>query len=132
MGCQPRYLAARRHPDWEIVAYDNLHRRGSELNLPRLQEAGIRFVTGDVRDPDELMRTEPIDALIECSAEPSALAGTDGETAYTVQTNLTGAYNCLELARRDDAQLVFLSTSRVYPVRWSACGRAFAGAAGGR
>jgi len=106
-----------RHPDWDLVAYDNLHRRGSELNLPRLEEAGISFVKGDVRDPDELMRTKPIDALIECSAEPSALAGTDGETAYTVHTNLTGAYNCLELARRDDAQLVFLSTSRVYPVR---------------
>jgi CDP-paratose 2-epimerase len=105
-----------RHPDWELLAYDNLHRRGSELNLPRLEEAGIRFVEGDVRNPDELMRTKPIDALIECSAEPSALAGTDGETAYTVHTNLTGAYNCLELARRDDAQLVFLSTSRVYPV----------------
>ncbi|HEX5822751.1 MAG TPA: NAD-dependent epimerase/dehydratase family protein, partial [Solirubrobacterales bacterium] len=71
----------------------------------------------DVRDPDKLMRTEPIDALIECSAEPSALAGNDGETAYTVHTNLTGAYNCLELARLDDAQLVFLSTSRVYPVQ---------------
>jgi len=106
-----------RHPEWELVAYDNLHRRGSELNLPRLEEAGVQFVKGDVRDADELMRTKPIDALIECSAEPSALAGTDGETAYTVHTNLTGAYNCLELARRDDAQLVFLSTSRVYPVK---------------
>jgi CDP-paratose 2-epimerase len=106
-----------RHPDWELVAYDNLHRRGSELNLPRLEDAGIRFVKGDVRDLDELMRIKPIDALIECSAEPSALAGNDGETAYTVHTNLTGAYNCLELARRDGAQLVFLSTSRVYPVR---------------
>ncbi len=106
-----------RHPDWEIVAYDNLHRRGSELNVPRLEGAGIRFARGDVRDPDELMKTKPIDALIECSAEPSALAGTDGETAYTVHTNLTGAYNCLELARRDDAQLVFLSTSRVYPIQ---------------
>ncbi|MGA8217364.1 MAG: NAD-dependent epimerase/dehydratase family protein, partial [Solirubrobacterales bacterium] len=31
--------------------------------------------------------------------------------------NLTGAYNCLELARRDSAQLIFLSTSRVYPMR---------------
>jgi CDP-paratose 2-epimerase len=108
---------ASRHPDWELVAYDNLHRRGSELNLPRLDEAGIRFVKADVRDADALLEIEPIDALIECSAEPSALAGTDGETAYTVHTNLTGAYNCLELARRDGAQLVFLSTSRVYPVR---------------
>ena len=31
-------------------------------------------------------------------------------------TNLVGAYACLELCRRHDAQLVFLSTSRVYPV----------------
>ena len=33
-----------------------------------------------------------------------------------MHTNLTGAYNCLELARRDGAFFVFLSTSRVYPV----------------
>jgi CDP-paratose 2-epimerase len=108
---------AARHPDWELVAYDNLYRRGSELNLPRLEQAGIRFLRGDVRDADELMGIEQLDALIECSAEPSVLAGAGGETGYTVQTNLMGAYNCLELARRDSAQLVFLSTSRVYPMR---------------
>ena len=28
---------AARHPDWEIVVLDNLYRRGSELNLPRLR-----------------------------------------------------------------------------------------------
>ena len=39
----------------------------------------------------------------------------DAETEYPVHTNLLGAYNCLELARRDEAQFVFLSTSRVYP-----------------
>jgi len=106
-----------RHPDWDFIAYDNLHRRGSELNLPRLEEAGIAFVKGDVREPDELLKLDSVDALIECSAEPSVMAGADGETAYTVHTNLTGAYNCLELARRDGSQLIFLSTSRVYPVR---------------
>jgi CDP-paratose 2-epimerase len=106
---------AERHPDWELVAFDNLSRRGSELNLPRLQEAGVAFVQGDVRVLSELLRLEPVDALIECSAEPSALAGVDGDTSYVVETNLVGAYNCLELARRDHSQLVFLSTSRVYP-----------------
>ena len=44
------------------------------------------------------------------------MSGVDGDTGYLVHTNLTGAYNCLELARRDGAFLVFLSTSRVYPV----------------
>src|SRR5262249_3894010 len=85
-----------RHPDWDFIAYDNLHRRGSELTLPRLEEAGIAFVRGDVREPDELLKLDSVDALIECSAEPSVMAGADGETAYTVHTNLTGAYNCLE------------------------------------
>ncbi|HZQ80640.1 MAG TPA: NAD-dependent epimerase/dehydratase family protein [Gaiellaceae bacterium] len=107
---------ARRHPDWQVVAVDNLHRRGAELNLPRLADAGVEFVRGDVRDPDALRALAKIDALVECSAEPSVLAGLEGGLDYLVHTNLVGAYNCLELARRDDAFFVFLSTSRVYPV----------------
>jgi CDP-paratose 2-epimerase len=107
---------AERHPEWEIVALDNLRRRGAELNLPRLREAGVRFAHGDVRDLEDLLAVGEIDALLECSAEPSALAGVGGSPDYVVQTNLIGAYNCLELARRVDAQFLFLSTSRVYPV----------------
>jgi CDP-paratose 2-epimerase len=106
---------ARRHPGWEVVALDNLRRRGSELNLMRLREAGATFLHGDVRDPDDLVAVGELDAIVECSAEPSALAGTDGATAYAVRSNLVGAYHCLELARGTGAQVVFLSTSRVYP-----------------
>jgi CDP-paratose 2-epimerase len=106
---------ADRHPDWEITAFDNLKRRGAELNIPRLRAAGIRFVHGDVRSQSDLLALEPVDAVVECSAEPSALAGVDGSPDYVVQSNLVGAYNCLELARRDGAQFVFMSTSRVYP-----------------
>ena len=107
---------AARHPEWEILVLDNLYRRGSELNLPRLAEAGVEFVRGDVREPGDLAALPEISALIECSAEPSVMSGVDGDTGYLVHTNLTGAYNCLELARRDGAFFVFLSTSRVYPV----------------
>ncbi|HTR73715.1 MAG TPA: NAD-dependent epimerase/dehydratase family protein [Solirubrobacterales bacterium] len=107
---------ATRHPDWDLVAFDNLYRRGSELNLPRLEEAGVEFVRGDVREPGDLGGLPQIDALVECSAEPSVMSGVDGDTGYLVHTNLTGAYNCLELARRDGAFFAFLSTSRVYPV----------------
>jgi CDP-paratose 2-epimerase len=107
---------AERHPEWEVVALDNLYRRGSELNLPRLEAAGVEFVKGDVREPADLGAVAEITALIECSAEPSVMSGVDGDSSYLVHTNLTGAYNCLELARRDGAFFVFLSTSRVYPV----------------
>jgi CDP-paratose 2-epimerase len=65
---------------------------------------------------EDLLDAGPVDALVECSAEPSVLAGVDGDPDYVIKTNLLGAYNCLELARRRSAYLVFLSTSRVYPV----------------
>jgi CDP-paratose 2-epimerase len=107
---------ASRHPEWEVIALDNLYRKGSALNLPRLEQAGVEFVRGDVREPADLTALPPISALIECSAEPSVMSGADGDTSYLLHTNLTGAYNCLELARRDGAFFVFLSTSRVYPV----------------
>jgi CDP-paratose 2-epimerase len=107
---------AARHPDWELAALDNLHRRGSELNLARLREAGVKFVHGDVREPEDLLGIGELDALLECSAEPSALAGFAGGQDYVIKSNLLGAYNCLELARRRGAQFVFLSTSRVYPI----------------
>jgi CDP-paratose 2-epimerase len=107
---------AARHPDWEVVSLDNLHRRGSELNLPRLREGGVRFVHGDVREPEDLRAAGPFDALVECSAEPSVMAGVDGATSFLVRTNLLGAYHCLEAAARHGAQVIFLSTSRVYPI----------------
>jgi CDP-paratose 2-epimerase len=107
---------AELHPDWQIIALDNLKRRGSELNLPRLKQAGIQFVHGDVRNKEDL---EPVllqpDLILECSAEPSVLAGYTSP-GYLLQTNLVGTINCLELARKTQADFIFLSTSRVYPI----------------
>lgn len=105
-----------RHPESTVIAFDNLKRRGSELNLPRLKAAGIRFEHGDVRNSSDLLQLPHIDAMVECSAEPSVLAGYGAGARYVVDTNLLGTLNCLELAARDRADLVFLSTSRVYPI----------------
>ena len=116
IGASVCMALARRHADWTVVSMDNLKRRGSELNLPRLRSAGVTFHHGDVRNPDDLFTIGDIDALVECSAEPSVMAGVGGSPGYVVQSNLVGAYHCLELARARGAQLVFLSTSRVYPV----------------
>jgi CDP-paratose 2-epimerase len=116
VGSNLAVALASRQPEWEVVALDNLYRKGSELNLPRLEEAGVRFVRGDVREPDDLEALGPVSVLVECSAEPSVMSAVDGDTSFVYHTNLTGAYNCLELARRTSAYVVFLSTSRVYPV----------------
>jgi CDP-paratose 2-epimerase len=107
----------KRHaPDTEIIALDNLKRRGSELALPRLRAGGVTFHHGDVRLPEDLDAIGPIDLMIECSAEPSVHAGYGQSPAYLVNTNLTGLINCLEHLRRTGGDLVFLSSSRVYPI----------------
>lgn len=53
----------------------------------------MSFQHGDVRDLEDLLAVGEIDALLEYSAEPSALAGVDGSPDYLVQSNLLGAYN---------------------------------------
>jgi CDP-paratose 2-epimerase len=100
-----------------VTAFDNLHRRGSELNLDRLAKADVAFRHGDIRCAEDLALEHPPDLLVECSAEPSAQAGYGGSPEYLIQTNLHGCFNCLELARRARADFVFLSTSRVYPYK---------------
>jgi len=107
---------AKIHPDWQITALDNLKRRGSELNIPRLKKAGIEFIHGDIRNSEDLDHLEP-DLILECSAEPSVMAGYTSP-GYLLQTNLVGTINCLELARKTKADFIFLSTSRVYPIAY--------------
>lgn len=102
------YAAAR------VVAFDNLRRRGSEHILPRLTAHGVEFVHGDVRNPSDL-QIGGVDLILECSAEPSVLAGREGGARYLIDSNLGGVINCLELARQSKAGLLFISSSRVYP-----------------
>ncbi len=117
IGANLAVALARLNRDDHIMAVDNLYRRGSELNLARLREAGVAFHHADVRVLHDLLRLGEVDVIVECSAEPSVMAGVDGGSPeFLVHTNLLGAYHCLEVARRWDAQFVFLSTSRVYPV----------------
>lgn len=106
-----------RYPDARIIVADNLKRRGSEFNLGRLAQASIDFVHADVRNAEDLaFPGQGFDLLLECSAEPSVLAGFDSGPGYLINTNLVGTVNCLEVARRSGADVVFLSTSRVYPI----------------
>src|SRR5262245_56065934 len=105
-----------RNRDWNVAALDNLTRRGSELGVSRLLAGGVRFVHGDIRIPSDLEAAGPCDLILECSAEPSVLAGLDGSPDYVLDTNLRGTIHCLELARRRGAGFLFLSTSRVYPL----------------
>lgn len=105
-----------KYPSYEIIALDNLKRRGSELNLPRLADAGIKFVHGDIRNKEDFDSLPAVTTVIEASAEPSVLAGINSSPDYLVNTNLSGTINCLYYASKHKADFIFLSTSRIYPI----------------
>lgn len=107
----------KKYPQYTVTCLDNLKRRGSELNLSRLAALGIRFVHGDIRNREDLYLFGPeLTTIIEASAEPSVLAGIGNAPDYLVNTNLMGTINCLYLAAKVKADLIFISTSRVYPI----------------
>ena len=100
----------QHYPSRRIVVFDNLSRRGSELNLADFRAHNIEFIHGDVRFARDLESlTGTFDLLIDAAAEPSVHAATNA-----IDTNLQGTLNCLEWARRRAGALLFLSTSRVY------------------
>jgi CDP-paratose 2-epimerase len=105
-----------KYPAYSIVAFDNLKRRGSELNLSDFQKAGIDFIHGDIRNNEDLNSAGNFDVLIEASAEPSVLAGLNSDPTYVINNNLYGSLNCFNACLKNKARLIFLSTSRVYPI----------------
>ncbi len=117
VGFQLAKLFREKYSNAEIVALDNLKRRGSELNLPLLKKLNVEFHHGDIRQPADFGELNGnFDLFLECSAEPSVLAGLNGNPLYSIDTNLGGTINCLEFARKRCEKFLFLSTSRVYSI----------------
>lgn len=107
-----------KYPAYRISVLDNLKRRGSELNLPKLKAGGIDFIHGDIRNKEDLLSEQHYDYIIDAAAEPSVMAGMGASLSYVINTNLNGTINTLELAARTKARFIFLSTSRVYPISY--------------
>jgi hypothetical protein len=80
-----------------------------------LAAGGVDFRHGDIRNPEDLADTGSLDLLVQCSAEPVQAGLYQGER-YLINTNLIGTIDCLDRARRHYAAVVFLSTSRIYPI----------------
>ena len=117
MGSTLALRLKEHHQRLAVTALDNFHRAGSRLNVDRLRHADVEVVEGDVRCRADLDALGGADLIIDAAAEPSVLAGADGAgAAYVVDTNLVGTLHLLECARLWRSRLIFLSTSRVYPV----------------
>ncbi|MBC7381610.1 MAG: NAD-dependent epimerase/dehydratase family protein [Bacteroidia bacterium] len=107
----------KKYPKYTVYAFDSLKRRGSELNLNRLKDAGVNFIHGDIRNAEDLKEFTHLDLIVDASADPSVLSGIQSPVYPLINANLFGTVNCLELADKHKAAFIFLSTSRVYPIK---------------
>lgn len=100
----------------ELVGIDNFVRPGSEQNRMALRRLGVPVHHADIRLPSDVDAWPRVDAVVDAAANPSVLAGVDGQASsrQLVEHNLLGTVNVLEYCRRHRAALVMLSTSRVY------------------
>ena len=118
VGCVLVEFFRRQRQGMSIAGIDNLSRRGSELNIPKLKELDVNFFYGDLREVQDLDILPAVDWVIDCAANPSVLAGTgdEGSPAQLVGHNLRSTLNLLEFCRKHGAGLIMLSTSRVYSI----------------
>jgi CDP-paratose 2-epimerase len=118
VGSNLAVLLKEKYPSYHIICFDNLKRRGSELNLQKLKALDIEFVHGDIREKNDFDQINvPVDCVVDAAAEPSVLAGLDGNTDYLIATNVNGTVNALNFSLKHKARFIFLSTSRVYPIK---------------
>jgi CDP-paratose 2-epimerase len=104
------YFAER---GYNVMAMDNLVRRGSEFNLSRLRDAGVAFRHGDVRCVEDWPQND-FDVVLDTAAQPSAIDGYDNPL-YDLTNNTTSVFNTIEYCRTHRAGLIFWATNKVYP-----------------
>jgi len=102
----------------ELTGFDNFIRPGSETNRAELKHLGVKVFHCDLRAASDLEALPATEWVIDAAANPSVLAGVDGQTSsrQLVEHNLGGTLNTLEYCKRHRAGLILLSTSRVYGV----------------
>jgi CDP-paratose 2-epimerase len=106
-----KYLVKKGHM---VYVLDNLVRRGSEFNLLEFKKAGIGFVHGDVRCPEDFVGLPKYwDVICECSAQPAATVGY-GNPTFDITNNTMGVMNVLEYARQNGSAVIFWSTNKTY------------------
>jgi len=101
-----------------VTGVDNFIRPGSELNRRELAKLGVKIIHADVRSTTDFETLPAADFVIDAAANPSVLAGVDGQTSsrQLLEHNLWGTVNILEYCKAHRAGLILLSTSRVYSV----------------
>ena len=102
-----------------VITIDNLSRNTSILNEKKLKEFNIKNIKLNLSSNKckNLLNKlkKKIDFIIDCCAEPSVeLSKKKPELFFN--SNLKSTLNLLEIAKKNNSNIIYLSTSRVYSI----------------
>ena len=98
-----------------IFTLDNLIRKGSKLNKDRLMKNSIKNYKIDIINQKKILQLKKFNLIIDCCAEP-AIEASRKNPDIVFNTNLIGTFNVLKKCIKDNSDLIFLSSSRVYSI----------------
>ena len=101
---------------FKVTSLDNLSRKGSRFNLNLLKEKNIKNFNFDICSFDRIKKLPKFDLIIDCCAEASVEVSKK-DIDRVINTNLIGTLNILKKIKKDKSKIIFLSTSRVYPIK---------------
>ena len=102
-----------------ILSIDNLSKKYSKYNKDILKKQNILNKKIDLGNFEALNDLKfNADLIIDCSAEP-AVEISRQNISKVIKSNLISTLNILELAVKKKSKIIFLSSSRVYPIKKS-------------
>ena len=102
--------------NFNVNCLDNLSRKGSRYNLNLLRNKKIRNYKFDIHNFKRIQKLPKYDLIIDCCAE-AAVEVSKKDIDSVINTNFLGTLNILKKAKKDKSKIIFLSTSRVYPIK---------------
>ena len=100
---------------FKISSMDNIVRLGSQYNLKLLKLNKIRNYKVDISNYKEIKKLPKFDLIIDCCAE-AAVEISKKNIDEVINTNLLGTINILKKCKKDNSKIIFISSSRVYPI----------------
>ena len=101
---------------FKINCLDNLSRKGSIYNLKLLKERKIKNFKIDISNYKKFQKLPRYDFIIDCCAE-AAVEVSKKDIDRVINTNFLGTLNILKKVKKDKSRIIFLSSSRVYPIK---------------
>ncbi len=99
-----------------ISSLDNLVRKGSNINKIRLLKNKIKNYKINIENYKKISLLPKFDLIIDCCAEP-AIEASRKDPDRVFNTNLIGTFNILKKCVKDNSNIIFLSSSRVYSIK---------------